>query len=65
MYMNHLNKLMKLTIDSMTSNNQKWPDHWTLSDKHKFIDEAIEFLEQQEMYEQCQKLKDAKETIEV
>jgi hypothetical protein len=63
--MNHLNKLMKLTIDAMIANNWKWPDTWAKSDRLKFIEEAIEFLEQREMYEQCQVLIDVKETIEV
>jgi len=59
--MNHLTKLMRITIDPIIVGNEKWPDHWTLSDRIQFVDEAIEFLEQNEMYEQCQKLKDVKE----
>ena len=54
---------MKLTVDALESEKWSFPAHWTQSDKHRFIDEAIEYFEQQEMYEQCAKLYEIKKTL--
>jgi len=60
--MNHLNKVLKLTLNGPDQNWQ-WPQSWTDLDKLKFIDEAIVYLEKQEMYEECKKLHELKKTI--
>jgi len=62
MYMNHLNKVLNLTLNGPDQNWQ-WPQSWTDLDKLKFIDEAIVYLEKQEMYEECKKLHELKKTI--
>ena len=62
MYMNHLNKVLKLTLNG-SDQKWQWPQSWTDLDKLKFIDEAIVYLEKQEMYEECKKLHELKKTI--
>ena len=49
MYVNHLDKFLKVVF----SNTEvwQWPTSWSELDKLKFIDEALEYLEKQEMYE--------------
>ena len=62
MYMNHLDKVLKLTLTG-ADQNWAWPPGWTELEKLKFIDEAIVYLEKQEMYEECKWLYELKQTI--
>lgn len=61
MYVNHLDKFLKVVF----SNTEvwQWPTSWSELDKLKFVDEALEYLEKQEMYEECKKLYELKKTI--
>lgn len=63
--MNHLNKLLKISLEEFENNEWQWPAVWAVADQIKFIDEAIEYLEQQEMYEQCKKLYEVKKKYKI
>ena len=63
--MNHLNKLLKISLEEFENNGWQWPVGWAVADQIKFIDEAIEYLEQQEMYEQCKKLYEVKKKYKI
>ena len=62
--MNHLNQLLKLSIETMlTSNDWTFPPHWNREDCLRFIDSAQTYLERTEQYEECKMLQDVKEKI--
>lgn len=64
--MNHLNQLINVSIDTMlNSDDWSFPGHWSKSDCVRFVDEAIEYLEQQELYEQCEQLQNVKKKIQI
>lgn len=64
--MNHLNQLINVSIDTMlNSDDWSFPGHWTKPDCVRFVDEAIEYLEQQELYEQCEQLQNVKKKIQI
>jgi|TARA_R110000868_G_scaffold302095_1_gene562578 hypothetical protein len=63
--MNHLNKLLKISLEEFESNGWNWPKDWNVPDQIKFIDKAIEYSEQQEMYEQCKKLYEVKKKYKI
>jgi hypothetical protein len=65
MDMNHLNKLLKISLEEIDHAKWNWPAEWDISDRKKFINEAIEYLEQQEMYEQCKKLYEVKKKYKI
>jgi len=61
LYMNHLDKFLKIVLNDIAV--WQWPTSWTESDKFEFINEAIEYLEKQEMYEECKKLYELQKKI--
>lgn len=63
MYMNHLDKFLKVVLNDTSTTTWQWPPAWQETDKVEFIDEAIEYLEKQEMYEECKKLYELKKKV--
>lgn len=63
MYVNHLDKFLKVILNETDTSVWQWPPTWHRDDKIKFINEAIEYLEHQEMYEECTKLHELKKTV--
>lgn len=60
--MNHLNKFLKLVLNN-AENVWTWPKQWSELDKHTFVDDALKYLETQQMYEECKKLYEFKKKI--
>jgi len=65
MDINYLERVMKQVVDSIGSNDWSFPKQWTDTQKISFIDDAIQYLEQSEMYEQCEKLYEIKKKIKI
>lgn len=64
--MNHLNQLINVSIDTMLNSNEwSFPEHWTKPDCVRFINDAMKYLEEKELYEQCEQLQYVKEKIQL
>ena len=50
---NYFDRMMVSAIESMKQNKHDWPSHWDNTQKINFLDECIDWLENNEMYEQC------------
>jgi len=62
---NFLHKLITSGTDAMRTNDINWPEDWDMNMKLKFLDDAIEYLENtHELYEYCTILKDVKKEIQ-
>lgn len=63
MELNYFDKMILNVIDSIEEQFYDWPGHWTYQDKIDFLDECLEWLEQNELYERCQLIIDAKKEV--
>ena len=60
---NYLNRMITTVIDSMRTNKVDWPVHWNNEQKLNFLDDCLEWLEENELYEQCKIVINEKEKI--
>ncbi len=60
---NYFDRMMVSAIESMKQNKHDWPSHWDNPQKINFLDECIDWLENNEMYEQCEIVLNEKKKI--
>lgn len=60
---NYFDRMMVSAIESMKHNKHDWPSHWDNTKKINFLDECIDWLENNEMYEQCKIVLNEKKKI--
>jgi hypothetical protein len=60
---NYFKELIIKTAETMQTGQWYWPEHWGTDQKLQFINEMLEWLEENEMYEQCRIFKNVKETL--
>ena len=64
--MNYLHQLIGTSIDTMLkSDDWSFPEHWTKEDCVRFVDNALKYLEEKELYEQCLTLRHVKEKLQL
>tara|TARA_Y100000310_G_scaffold326887_1_gene392423 strand:+ start:952 stop:1146 length:195 start_codon:yes stop_codon:yes gene_type:complete len=61
---NYLNKMISSAIDSMQTTDWDWPDGWAESDKKRFLNDCLNWLEQNELYERCEIIKDVQKQLQ-
>jgi len=61
---NFVVKLYIESVNAMSGTDWKWPDAWDDSRKIMFLDEALSYGEQNELYEQCSIIRDVKTKIQ-
>ena len=61
---NYLNKMISSAIDSMQTSDWHWPSDWIESDKKKFLNDCLNWLEQNELYERCEIIKDVQKELQ-
>ena len=52
------------SINVMATRDWEWPDRWDMSRRLHFLDEALRYAMDRELYEQCAIIRDVKESIE-
>ena len=57
---NFIIKLYKESVTAMSGSDWQWPDSWDIDRKINFLDEALSYGEQHELYEQCSIIRDVK-----
>ena len=55
--------MMVSAIESMKHNKHDWPSHWDNAKKINFLNDCINWLEDNEMYEQCEIVLNEKKKI--
>jgi protein-arginine kinase activator protein McsA len=60
---NFVEQLFIRSINFMKTNNWEWPDAWDTKRQLEFLDDSLQYAEQNELYEQCAIIRDVKETI--
>jgi len=60
---NYFDRMMVSAIESMKQNKHDWPSHWDNTQKINFLDECIDWLENNDMYEQCEIVLNEKKKI--
>ena len=61
---NFINKLLISSINHMKTNSWEWPEHWDMERKRRFLNQCLEYAENNEFYEQCAIIRDVQKTIE-
>ena len=61
---NYFEKMILDVVMSIKHNEYEWPGNWIEIDKLEFLDECLEWLEINELYEYCQVINDEKEKIQ-
>ena len=61
---NYLNKMISSAIDSMQTSDWRWPEEWIESDKKRFLSDCLNWLEQNELYERCEIIKDVQKRLQ-
>ena len=61
---NYLNKMISSAIDSMQTSDWRWPEEWIESDKKRFLSDCLNWLEQNELYERCEIIKDVQKELQ-
>ncbi len=51
---NYFSRMMTTVIESMRSNSYDWPVHWNNEEKLKFLNDCLDWLEKNELYEHCE-----------
>ena len=51
---NYLDKVILSSIDSMSKSKWSWPIGWDVNIKTKFLNECLDWLEENEHYERCE-----------
>ena len=60
---NYLNKMIMSAIDDMQTSDWDWPTTWDNSDKQRWCDDCLIWLEQNELYERCEIIKDVQKQL--
>ena len=50
----YLDKVILSAVDSMSKSKWHWPAEWDKKAKSRFLDECLEWLENNEHYERCE-----------
>ena len=50
-------------IDDMQTSDWDWPTTWDNSDKQRWCDDCLIWLEQNELYERCEIIKDVQKQL--
>jgi len=51
-------------IDDMQTTDWDWPEEWAESDKKRFLNDCLNWLEQNELYERCEIIKDVQKQLQ-
>lgn len=60
---NYFDKVILSSIDSMSKSEWTWPIGWDKNTKSKFLDECLDWLEENEHYERCKIIVNEKKKI--
>ena len=60
---NYLNKMIMSAIDDMQTSDWDWPEEWAEADKKRFLNDCLNWLEQNELYERCEIIKDVQKQL--
>ena len=60
---NYFSRMITTVIDSMRTSRVDWPVHWDSEQKVKFLDDCLQWLEENELYEQCEIIINEKKKI--
>jgi hypothetical protein len=60
---NYNSKLIISVVNEMKTKQPKWPKSWNKKQKIEFLDDMLLWLEQEQLYEQCQIVLNAKKKI--
>ena len=60
---NYIDKMIVSAIDEMENAEFIWPINWTVPTKKKFLDDCLEWLEENQLYERCQIILDVKKKL--
>tara|TARA_R100000656_G_scaffold66748_1_gene50630 strand:- start:806 stop:997 length:192 start_codon:yes stop_codon:yes gene_type:complete len=60
---NYINKMITSAIDEMETQTWEWPGSWDDSSKEKFLDDCLEWLEENQLYEKCQIIVNVKKKL--
>ena len=61
---NFLNKILIQSINHMKTKSWEWPDAWDLERRKRFLQNCMEYAENNELYEQCAIIRDVQKTIQ-
>ena len=61
---NYFEKMILDVVMSIKHNEYEWPVNWIEIDKLEFLDECLEWLEINELYEYCTVINNEKEKIQ-
>lgn len=61
---NYFEKMILDVVMSIKHNEYEWPANWIGIDKLEFLDECLEWLEMNELYEYCTVINNEKEKIQ-
>lgn len=64
MNQNFIEKLFIDSINVMATGEWEWPDRWDKNRRLNFLEEALRYATDRELYEQCAIIRDVKESIE-
>jgi len=64
MNQNFIERLFIDSIDVMATGEWEWPDRWDKNRRLNFLNEALRYATEHELYEQCAIIRDVKESIE-
>ena len=59
----YINKMITSAIDEMETQTWEWPSSWDASSKEKFLDDCLEWLEENQLYEKCQIIVNVKKKL--
>tara|TARA_Y100001972_G_C7604785_1_gene303093 strand:+ start:407 stop:607 length:201 start_codon:yes stop_codon:yes gene_type:complete len=60
---NYITKLMVSAINELDTKKINWPISWRKKDKLEFFDNILNWLEKEQLYEQCEIVLNAKKKI--
>tara|TARA_R110002051_G_scaffold295727_1_gene361598 strand:+ start:1102 stop:1299 length:198 start_codon:yes stop_codon:yes gene_type:complete len=60
---NYIDKMIISAIDEMDTQEFVWPVNWSVPTKKKFLDDCLEWLEENQLYERCQIILDVKKKL--
>jgi hypothetical protein len=64
MNQNFIEHLFIESINVMATGEWEWPDRWDIQRRLHFLDEALRYATDRELYEQCAIIRDVKESIQ-
>ena len=60
---NYIDKMIISAIDEMEIQTWEWPKSWDSANKKKFLNDCLEWLEENQLYEKCQIIVNAKKKL--